>query len=60
MSHRIPLKKEYMDLMRLAESCVMKDSIVDSVSSASTDGEVPSAKLLYDTVGDIERQLSEI
>lgn len=32
-------------------------NIVTSVSSASTDGEVPSAKCLYDLVGDITAQI---
>lgn len=35
-------------------------NLVTSVSSASTDSQYPSAKLLYDTVGDIESTLDAI
>ena len=35
-------------------------NLVTSVSSASTDAQYPSAKLLYDTVGDIETLLASI
>ena len=35
-------------------------NIVTSVDSSSTDTDVPSAKLLYDTVGDIETLLASI
>lgn len=35
-------------------------NLVTSISSASTDTQYPSAKLLYDTVGDIESLLAAI
>lgn len=35
-------------------------NLVTSISSASTDAQYPSAKLLYDTVGDIETLLASI
>ena len=35
-------------------------NLVTSISSASTDDQYPSAKLLYDTVGDIESALNTI
>ena len=35
-------------------------NLVTSVSSASTDAQYPSAKLFYDTVGDIETALQTI
>lgn len=35
-------------------------NLVTSVSSSSTDSQYPSAKLFYDTVGDIETLLSSI
>lgn len=35
-------------------------NLVTSVSSASTDSQYPSAKLFYDTVGDIESALNTI
>lgn len=35
-------------------------NLVTSVSSASTDDQYPSAKLLYDTLGDIETLLAAI
>ena len=36
---------------------VRNDAIVTSVSASSTDGEVPSAKCLYDLVGDVTAQI---
>ena len=35
-------------------------NLVTSVSSSSTDSQYPSAKLLYDTVGNIETLLASI
>ena len=37
-----------------------KSNLVTSISSSSTDAQYPSAKLLYDTVGDIETLLAAI
>lgn len=37
-----------------------KSNLVTSISSSSTDSEYPSAKCVYDIVGDIETLLSEI
>ena len=38
----------------------VKENIVTTVSGSSTDSEVPSAKLFYDTVGDIETALQTL
>lgn len=38
-------------------TALQSSAIVSSVSSASTNGQVPGAKLFYDTVGDIETLL---
>lgn len=35
-------------------------NLVTSVSSSSTDAQYPSAKLFYDTVGDVETLLEEL
>lgn len=37
-----------------------KENLVTSVSSASTDSQYPSAKLFYDTCGDIESAINTI
>lgn len=39
---------------------VATSSIATAVTSSSTDSEVPSAKCLYDAIGDIETLLSQI
>lgn len=39
---------------------IAKSALVTSVSSASTNAQVPSAKLFYDTVGDIESVLEAL
>ena len=38
----------------------LKSNIVTSLSSTSTDTEYPSAKAVYDIIGDLERRLSNI
>lgn len=38
----------------------LKSNIVTSLSSNSTDTEYPSAKAVYDIIGDLERRLSNI
>jgi len=38
----------------------LKSNIVTSLSSSSTDTEYPSAKAVYDIIGDLERRLSNI
>jgi len=41
----------------------LKSNIIkstDSLSSESTDAQYPSAKLVYDIIGDLERRLSNI
>ena len=38
----------------------LKSNIVTSLSSNSTDTEYPSAKCVYDIIGDLERRLSNI
>ena len=38
----------------------MEINIVTSINENSTDDEVPSAKCVYDIIGNIETQLSEI
>ena len=37
-----------------------KSNLVTSISSESTDSQYPSAKCMYDIIGDIETLLSEI
>lgn len=37
-----------------------KSAVVTSVSSASTNSQVPSAKLFYDTCGDIESLINAL
>jgi hypothetical protein len=39
---------------------VRTTSIVTSVSSSSTNSQVPSAKLFYDTIGDVESILEAL
>ena len=39
---------------------VMSSAITTSISSSSTDSQVPSAKAVYDVIGDIETLLSQI
>ena len=39
---------------------IPNSNLVTSVSSSSTDSQVPSAKLFYDTVGDIETALQTL
>ncbi len=46
--------KEYVDLRELASNKVT------SISSSSTDTQYPTAKCVYDLVGDIESLLSEV
>ena len=38
----------------------LKSNIVTSLSSASTDTEYPSAKCIYDIIGNLEQRLSNI
>lgn len=42
------------------QSMQTTSNLVTSVSSSSTDSQYPSAKLLYDTVGNIETLLASI
>lgn len=44
----------------LADSAIPKANISTSVSSASTNSQVPSSKLFYDTVGDVESILEAL
>lgn len=44
----------------LLSGCQTTSNLVTSVSSSSTDSQYPSAKLFYDTVGDIESALNTI
>ena len=39
---------------------VTTDAIVSSVSSASTNSQIPGAKLFYDTLGDLESILESL
>ena len=39
---------------------VTTDAIVSSVSSASTNSQIPGAKLFYDTIGDLESILESL
>lgn len=39
---------------------VTTDAIVSSVSSASTNSQIPGAKLFYDTIGDLESILETL
>ena len=38
----------------------LKSNIVTTLSSNSTDSQYPSAKLVYDILGDLERRLGDI
>ena len=44
----------------LLSGCQTTSNLVTSVSSSSTDSQYPSAKLFYDTCGDIETLLSQV
>ena len=47
-------------LENLQSDFQLKSNMVTSLSSSSTDSQYPSAKLVYDILGDIERRLSNI
>ena len=44
----------------LAAEAIPGDALVTSISSSSTDSQVPSAKLMYDTIGDVESVLTTL
>ena len=47
-------------LENLQSDFQLKSNMVTSLSSSSTDSQYPSAKLVYDILGDLERRLSNI
>ena len=51
------IKSDFSDDFQLKSNIVTSSS---SLSSSSTDTEYPSAKLVYDIIGDLERRLGNI
>lgn len=51
---------ELTDLSSILDGKQTTSNLVTSVSASSTDAQYPSAKLFYDTVGDIETALNTI
>lgn len=47
-------------LENLQSDFQLKSNMVTSLSSSSTDTQYPSAKLVYNIIGDLERRLSNI
>lgn len=51
---------EITDLGSVLDGKQLKSNLVTSVSASSTDAQYPSAKLFYDTCGDIETLINAL